>query len=105
MSPLTLAFAVASATLLALCAYKLLLADGLGLLSGSVGGAAQPERVAALVCSLVAAVAYVSQALGQPLAHNAAGLPTLPEPADWILWLAGGGHAAYLLGKAQRSVP
>ena len=87
------------ASLLAVCVYKLLTTVGEGMLSSSPGGAAHPERVLVLASTLVAATAYAVQCLSVP----AEGLKGLPEPAAWIVWLVGGGHSAFLLGKAQRA--
>ena len=87
------------ASLLAVCVYKLLKTVGVGMLSSTPGGAAQPERVAVMASTLVAATAYAVQCLGL----RAEGLLALPEPSPWIVWLVGGGHSAFLLGKAYRS--
>src|SRR5688572_25833748 len=68
-----------------------------GLLASRTGDPAEPERVLALVCSLVTVGAYAAQCLANPGAHF-----SLPEPSTWLIWLASAGQAGYLVGKAQR---
>ena len=86
--------------LIAVCAYKVLrsASQSQGLLSATPAGPPEAERVAAIVGTVVAVVAYVAK--GADAIAN--GDSQLPAPPDWALWSVGGGHLSYLIGKAHR---
>jgi hypothetical protein len=89
-----------SAALAAIVIYQVMQAtlERPGLLSAIRGAPAQGERVVMVVATLAAAGAYVHQCLGtRPWP-----IDTLPEPHDWIVWIAAGGQASYLVGKLLR---
>jgi len=69
-----------------------------GMLSASGGGPTEGERVVVMVATLAAAAAYWHQCLAaRPWPSGG-----LPEPHDWIVWVAAGGQGSYLLGKFLR---
>ena len=69
-----------------------------GMLAGSVGGAAEPERVQLVALTLMAAATYASQCL----ATLKTGQPRLIEPDTWIVDMAGASNLTYVVGKALR---
>jgi hypothetical protein len=87
--------------LVVVSAFKILRSASLhgGLLSSSQDGQPEPERVVALVGTVMAAVAYVMACLGESGGPQHRAL-TPPEP--WTIAVLGAGQLSYLVGKALR---
>jgi hypothetical protein len=69
-----------------------------GMLSASGSGPAEGERAVMMLATVAAAAAYCHQCLAiRPWISDA-----LPEPHEWIVWVAAGGQGSYLLGKFLR---
>lgn len=90
-----------AATLAVVTLYKLLVTAraASGLLTSRINDPPEPERVLVIAATFAAIAVYSTRCLGT----IATGQPLMPEPDPWIVWVLGGGHLSYLIGKAQRS--